>query len=70
MAFVNSFVQYAVILILLAGLAVLGVFAGKKLRDRKEAKNAAFDADSDMAETDEQQFFKMNSSVWMLNMIK
>ena len=51
MTFIASFAQYAVILILLAGLAVLGVFVGKKLRDRKDAKNAA---DSDMAETDEQ----------------
>ncbi len=50
MAFVTSFIQYAVILILLAGLAVLGVFTGKKLRDRKDAKNAAFAADSDLTE--------------------
>lgn len=50
MAFVTSFIQYAVILILLAGIAVLGVFTGKKLRDRKDAKNAAFAADSDGTE--------------------
>lgn len=50
MAFVTSFAQYAIILILLAGLAVLGVFTGKKLRDRKDAENAEFDADSDMTE--------------------
>ena len=50
MVFVTSFIQYAVILVLIAVLAVLGVFAGKKLRDRKDAKNAEFYADSDMTE--------------------
>ncbi len=54
MTFIASFIQYAVVLIILVGIAILGFFTGKKLRDRKEAKNAEFYADSDMAETDEQ----------------
>ena len=41
MAFVASFLQYFVIMVLLAAIAVAGVFVGKKLRDRKDAKNAA-----------------------------
>ena len=41
MAFLASFLQYFVIMILLAAIAVAGVFVGKKLRDRKDAKAAA-----------------------------
>ncbi len=41
MAFISSFLQYFVIMVILAAIAVLGVFAGKKLRDRKDAKAAA-----------------------------
>lgn len=40
MAFLGSFLQYLIEMILLAVIAVLGVFAGKKLRDRKDAKLA------------------------------
>ncbi len=41
MAFISSFLQYFVIMVILAAIAVLGVFAGKKLRDRIDAKAAA-----------------------------
>jgi hypothetical protein len=41
MAFLGSFLQYAVILIILVAVAGLGIFTGKKLRDNKDAKKAA-----------------------------
>lgn len=41
MAFLGSFLQYVIILIVLAAIAGLGIFAGKKLRDRKDKKSAA-----------------------------
>lgn len=41
MAFVASFLQYFIIMVILAAVAVVGVFTGKKLRDNKDAKNAA-----------------------------
>jgi large-conductance mechanosensitive channel len=40
MAFLGSFLQYLIEMILLAAIGVLGVFTGKKLRDRKDAKLA------------------------------
>lgn len=40
MAFVGLFLKYVIILVLLVVVAILGVFAGKKLRDNKDAKNA------------------------------
>ena len=41
MAFLASFLQYFIIMIILAAVAAAGVFVGKKLRDNKEAKKAA-----------------------------
>ena len=41
MAFVASFLQYFIIMVLLAAIAVAGVFVGKKLRDRKDAKETS-----------------------------
>ena len=41
MAFLASFLQYAIIMVILAAIAVAGVFAGKVLRARKDAKTAA-----------------------------
>lgn len=41
MAFLASFLQYVVIMVILAALAVAGVFVGKKLRINKDAKDAA-----------------------------
>ena len=41
MAFVASFLQYFIIMVLLAAIAVAGVFVGKKLRGRKDAKETA-----------------------------
>lgn len=38
MAFLQSFWQYICTMIFLAVIAGLGIFAGKKLRDRKDAK--------------------------------
>ena len=39
MAFLGSFLQYVVIMVILAAVAAAGVFVGKKLRDRKDVKN-------------------------------
>ena len=41
MAFVASFLQYFIIMVLLAAIAVAGVFVGKKLRDGKDAIETA-----------------------------
>ena len=41
MAFLGSFLQYAIIMVILAAIAVAGFFAGKKLRENKDAKAAA-----------------------------
>lgn len=41
MAFIASFLQYFIIMVILAAVAVAGVFTGKKLRDNKDAKNTA-----------------------------
>ena len=49
MAFLGSFLQYFIIAIILAAVAVLGVVVGKKLRDRKDAKDAALDTSKEEA---------------------
>ena len=41
MAFLASFIQTAVKLVLMAAVAGCGLFFGKKLRDRKDEKTAA-----------------------------
>lgn len=41
MAFLGSFMQYAVVLVILAAIAVGGVFLGKFLRTSKDAKGAS-----------------------------
>ena len=41
MAFLGSFLQYAIIMVILAAIALAGFFAGKKLRENKDAKEAA-----------------------------
>lgn len=41
MPFLASFLQYAVILILLAAIAVGGIFFGRFLRGKKDAKEAS-----------------------------
>ena len=41
MAFLGSFLQYAIIMVILAAIALAGFFAGKKLRANKDAKAAA-----------------------------
>ena len=45
MAFLGSFLQYAIIMVILAAIALAGFFAGKKLRENKDAK-AAVEADT------------------------
>ena len=40
MAFLGSFLQYAIIMVILAAIALAGFFAGKK-RENKDAKAAA-----------------------------
>ena len=40
MAFLMKFLEYFIIMIILAAVAAAGVFAGKKLRDNKDAKNS------------------------------
>ncbi|MFV0466324.1 MAG: hypothetical protein ACK5ML_09635 [Lachnospiraceae bacterium] len=44
MAFISTFIMYVIIMLFLAGVAVLGIFAGKKLRNRKNEKDAALKA--------------------------
>ncbi len=41
LAFLGSFLQYFIILVLLAAVGVAGALLGKKLRERKDAKTAA-----------------------------
>lgn len=40
-AILGSFLQYLIIMILLAAVGVAGALVGKKLRERKDAKTAA-----------------------------
>ena len=44
-AILESFLQYLIIMILLAAIGVAGAFTGKKLRERKDAKTAAMSAE-------------------------
>jgi hypothetical protein len=39
-AFINEFLSYLLLVIIMAAIAVCGVFTGKKLRDKKNAKAA------------------------------
>ncbi|MBQ5917898.1 MAG: vanadium nitrogenase [Lachnospiraceae bacterium] len=39
MGFLTAFLYYACVFVGLVGVAVAGVFVGKKLRDAKDAKN-------------------------------
>lgn len=40
MAFIASFLQYLITLVILAAIGVAGIFVGKALRVRKDAKTA------------------------------
>ncbi len=40
-AFFGSFLQYLIIFVILAALGVAGIFLGKTLRKKKDAKDAA-----------------------------
>ena len=44
-AILGSFLQYLIIMILLAAIGVAGAVVGKKLRERKDAKTAAMTAE-------------------------
>ena len=46
MAFLSSFLEYFIIMVILAAVAAAGVFAGKKLRDNKDAKDASMSNDA------------------------
>ena len=50
MAFLGSVLQYTITALVMIGVAILGIFAGKKLRDRKDAKKAAAAAAESQAE--------------------
>lgn len=50
MAFLTSLFGYLGKMVLYVILAVLGIFAGKKLRDRKDAKAALEDSDAKIKE--------------------
>ena len=50
MAFLASFIQYLVIMIILVAIAVGGVFLGKHLRMKKDAKIAGADSQNDERE--------------------
>lgn len=47
MVFLISFLQYLVKFLVFVAIAVAGVFAGKKLRANKDAKNIANDASTE-----------------------
>ena len=42
MVFLETLLKYVVGMIVFGIMAALGIFTGKKLRDRKDAKNAAY----------------------------
>lgn len=44
-AFLGSFLQYLVVMILLAAIGIAGAIVGKKMRERKDAKDAALTAE-------------------------
>ena len=44
-AILGNFLQYLIIMILLAAIGVAGAVVGKKLRERKDAKTAAMTAE-------------------------
>ncbi len=50
MAFLASFLQYFVIMIVLAAVSFLGILTGKKLRANKDAKDAALAAETAKAD--------------------
>lgn len=44
-AFFGSFIQYLIVMILLAAIGIAGAIVGKKMRERKDAKDAALTAE-------------------------
>ena len=49
-AFFSEFISYLLLVVIMAAVAVCGVFAGKKLRDNKNAKEAAAGTDGKAGE--------------------
>ncbi|MBO5247075.1 MAG: vanadium nitrogenase [Eubacterium sp.] len=45
MAILGSFFKYLIVMVILAAVGLAGVFAGKKLRERKDAKTATMSAE-------------------------
>ena len=43
-AIIGSFLQYLIIMVILAAIGILGGFVGKKLRENKDAKTATMAA--------------------------
>lgn len=48
MAFFGWLVHYLLLFVILAAVAGLGIFAGKKLSDRRDAKKAAEDRSEEL----------------------
>ena len=44
-AILGSFLQYLIVMILLAAIGIAGAIVGKKMRERKDAKDAALTAE-------------------------
>ena len=44
-AILGSFLQYLIVMIILAAIGIAGAVVGKKLRERKDAKDAAMTAE-------------------------
>ena len=47
-AFINTFLSYGLLVVIMGALVVSGVFLGKKLRDAKENKSIAEVANSEL----------------------
>lgn len=50
MAFLASFIKYLLTLVFMVIVAGIGIFTGKKLRDRKDAKAASEVSDAEIKE--------------------
>ena len=51
-SFFNQFISYLLLVFIMAALAVCGVFAGKKLRDAKDAKESAASGTDNASESE------------------
>lgn len=53
--FFNTFLSYLLLVIISMVIIVLAIFCGKKLRDRKDAKDAAVKDQADVVETPKEE---------------